>query len=120
MPLGKDVRDRKLVVNEAEGALVQRIFTGFVEIESGTKLVQVLRAEGATTKRGRALTKSEQWDAVHAVLQISPRVRRNRTRCETPAVLRGLIFGSDGHACRRHTREGAVGRSTATTSASRC
>jgi site-specific DNA recombinase len=129
-PLGYDVRDRKLVVNEAEAALVRRIFQGFVEMESCTRLVQVLRGDGATTKRGRPLTKSDiyrilsnrvylgeavhkgnaypgehdaivtqaQWDAVHAVLQVSPRVRRNRTRCETPALLRGLIFGADGRA----------------------
>ena len=59
VPLGYDVRERKLVVNEAEAALVRRIFGGFVETESCTKLVQVLRAEGATTKRGRPLTKSD-------------------------------------------------------------
>jgi DNA invertase Pin-like site-specific DNA recombinase len=130
VPLGYDVRERKLVMNDAEAALVWRIFQGFVEMESCTRLVQVLRAEGATTKRGRPLTKSDvyrilsnrvylgeavhkgtaypgehgaivtqaQWDAAHAVLQVSPRVRVNRTRCETPTLLRGLIFGSDGRA----------------------
>ena len=130
LPLGYDVRDRKLVVNEAEAALVRRIFRGFVEMESATRLVQVLRTEGATTKRGRPLTKSDayrilsnrvylgdavhkgtaypgehdaivtqrQWDAVHAILQVSPRVRVNRTRNTTAPLLRGLIFDSDGRA----------------------
>jgi site-specific DNA recombinase len=130
LPLGYDVRDRKLVVNDAEAALVQRIFQGFVEMESCTKLVQVLRAEGATTKRGRPLTKSDvyrilsnrvylgeavhkgtaypgehdaivtqaQWDAVHAILQVSPRVRVNRTRNTSAPLLRGLIFDSAGRA----------------------
>lgn len=44
--------------------LVRRIFEGFVETQSGTKLVQALRAEGATTKRGLALSdtdNSEEW-----------------------------------------------------------
>jgi DNA invertase Pin-like site-specific DNA recombinase len=59
VPLGYDARDRKLLVNEVEAALVRRIFDGFVQTESGTKLVQALRAEGATTKRGRAFTKSD-------------------------------------------------------------
>src|SRR5687767_383130 len=59
VPLGYDVRERKLVANEAEAALVRRIFQGFVETESCTRLVQALRAEGATTKRGRPLTKSD-------------------------------------------------------------
>jgi DNA invertase Pin-like site-specific DNA recombinase len=46
VPLGYDVRDRKLLVNEAEAALVRRVFEGFVETASGTKLVPALRAEG--------------------------------------------------------------------------
>jgi DNA invertase Pin-like site-specific DNA recombinase len=52
VPLGYNVRDRKLVVNEVEAATVRRVFAGFAEIGSGTKLTQVLRAEGVTTKRG--------------------------------------------------------------------
>ena len=129
-PLGYDVRERKLVENPTEAALVRRIFQAFVEMESCTKLVKVLRTEGATNKRGRVLTKSDvyrvlsnrvylgeavhkgtaypgehdaivpqaQWDAVHAVLQVSPRVRVNRTRNTTAPLLRGLIYDSEGRA----------------------
>jgi DNA invertase Pin-like site-specific DNA recombinase len=137
VPLGYDARDRKLVVNDTEAALVRRIFDRFVETESVTKLVTLLRAEGAATKRGRAFTKSDvyrvlsnrtylgeamhkgkshpgehaaivpqaMWGAAHALLTISPRVRANRTRCQTPSLLRGLIFGSDGRAMSpTHTR----------------
>jgi site-specific DNA recombinase len=142
VPLGYDVRDRKLVVNEAEADLVRRIFTGFVELESATKLVQALRAEGATTKRDRPLTKSDvyrilsnrvylgdavhkgtaypgehdaivtqaQWDAVHAVLQVSPRVRTNRTRNTTAPLLRGLIYDSDGRAMSPSHSRGRKGQ----------
>jgi hypothetical protein len=45
-----------------------------------------------------AIVSPEQWEAAHAILQISPRVRRNQTVSQTPALLRGLIFGSDGRA----------------------
>jgi site-specific DNA recombinase len=142
VPLGYDVRDRKLVVNDAEAALVRRVFTGFVELESATKLVQALRAEGATTKRGRPLTKGDvyrilsnrvylgdavhkgtaypgeqdaivtqaQWDAVHAVLQVSPRVRTNRTRNTTAPLLRGLIYDSDGRAMSPSHSRGRKGQ----------
>ncbi len=142
VPLGYDVRDRKLVVNESEATLVRRIYDGFTEIESATKLVQMLRAEGATTKRGRPLTKSDvyrilsnrvylgdavhkgtsypgehdpivtqaQWDAVHAVLQVSPRVRTNRTRNTTAPLLRGLIYDSDGCAMSPSHSRGRGGR----------
>ncbi len=129
-PLGYDVRDRKLVVNETEAALVRRIFQGFVELESGMKLARQLRAEGATTKRGKPLNKVDiyrilnnrvylgdavhkgtaypgeheailtqaAWDAAHAILQVNPRVRVNRSRNTTDPLLRGLIFDSDGRA----------------------
>ena len=45
-----------------------------------------------------AIVTREQWDAVHAVLQTSARARTNQTRRETPALLRGLLFGTDGRA----------------------
>jgi DNA invertase Pin-like site-specific DNA recombinase len=38
------------------------------------------------------------WDRAHAVLQISPRVRANQNRAQTPALLKGMIFGVDGRA----------------------
>ena len=40
----------------------------------------------------------ELWDRAHAVLQVSPRVRANQNRAQTPALLKGLIFGVDGRA----------------------
>jgi DNA invertase Pin-like site-specific DNA recombinase len=130
VPLGYEVRDRKLVVNDAEADLVRAVFTGFVETRSGTVLLRRLQGAGATTKRGKPFTKTDiyrvlnnrvylgeavhkgtaypgehaaiisaaQWEAAHAVLQVSPRVRRNQTVSETPALLHGLIFGSDGRA----------------------
>ena len=58
VPLGYDVRERKLVVNDAEAAVIRRIFCGFVETESGIKIVDALRADGVTTKRGRPLTRA--------------------------------------------------------------
>jgi hypothetical protein len=38
------------------------------------------------------------WDRVHAVLRESPRQRAANTRNQTPALLRGLIFGPNGKA----------------------
>jgi DNA invertase Pin-like site-specific DNA recombinase len=142
VPLGYDVRGRKLVLNDAEATLVRRIFQGFVEMESCTRLVQALRAEGATSKRGRSLTKSDVyrilsnrvylgdavhkgtpypgeheaivsqalWDAAHAVLQVNPRVRINRTRNTTAPLLRGLVFDSDGRAMSPSHSRGRGGR----------
>jgi len=57
VPLGYDARDRKLVVNEAEAAVVRRVFEGFTTIGSATKLAPMLRAEGLRTKVGRPFNK---------------------------------------------------------------
>ncbi|MDG4591296.1 MAG: recombinase family protein [Defluviicoccus sp.] len=49
-PLGYDVTERKLVVNEAEAELVRLIFRRFLRVGSATKLGQELRRAGHTTK----------------------------------------------------------------------
>jgi hypothetical protein len=47
------------------------------------------------------------WDKVRSILQESPRVRACRTRAETPALLKGLIYGPTGRAMSpTHTRRG--------------
>jgi DNA invertase Pin-like site-specific DNA recombinase len=130
VPLGYEVRDRKLVVNQTEAAVVRRIFAGFAELGSGTRLTQVLRAEGVAMKSGRPINKGDiykllnnrtyvgevehqgnvylgeqepivprdLWDRVHDLLQESARARANKNRAQSPALLRGLIFGADGRA----------------------
>src|SRR6056297_1267546 len=54
-----------------------------------------------------AIIDPEIWDKVHVILQESPRKRAARTRAETPALLKGLLFGPDGAAFSpTHTRKG--------------
>jgi DNA invertase Pin-like site-specific DNA recombinase len=59
VPLGYDVANRKLVVNEAEAARVRRVFELFVETGSGVATVKKLAAEGVTAKSGRPLDKGD-------------------------------------------------------------
>jgi site-specific DNA recombinase len=139
VPLGYDVKDRKLVVNTAEAATVRMIFERFVKIGSSTTLVRALRSEGVTGKRGKlvdkgylykllnnrvyvgqavhkgtvypgeheAIISQALWDKVHSILTDSPRQRGARTRAQTPALLKGLIFGPTGRAMSpTHTRKG--------------
>jgi site-specific DNA recombinase len=139
VPLGCDVNDRKLVVNDGEASTVRMIFERFIKIGSATTLVHALRAEGITGKRGKLVDKSylykllnnrvyvgqavhkgtsypgehkaiisqELWDKVHNILCDSPRRRAARTRAQTPALLKGLIFGPTGCAMSpTHTRKG--------------
>lgn len=49
-PLGYDVQDRKLVINEPEAMLVRDIFTRYAEHGSAAQLVRELQIEGHTTK----------------------------------------------------------------------
>jgi DNA invertase Pin-like site-specific DNA recombinase len=139
VPLGYDVVNRKLVVNDAEAARVRRVFELFAETGSGVETVRRLRDEAVSAKSGRPLDKGDVykllhnrtyvgeaahkgnvypgehqgivardlWDRAHAVLQISPRVRANQNRAQTPALLKGLIFGVDGRALSpTHCRKG--------------
>ena len=47
------------------------------------------------------------WEQVRSILQQSPRLRANNTRAETPALLKGLLYGPDGAAFSpTHTRKG--------------
>src|SRR3546814_3262463 len=45
VPLGYDVRDRKLVVNEAEAETVRSIFKRYLELGSVRELMAVLKEE---------------------------------------------------------------------------
>ena len=56
-PLGFDVQDRKLAINETERPLVRHIFERFLQVGSATKLVQELNAAGHRTKRGKPFDK---------------------------------------------------------------
>jgi len=49
-PLGYDIRERQLTVNDKEASLIQLIFTTFLELQSLTKLVRFLNQAGYTTK----------------------------------------------------------------------
>ena len=59
VPLGYDVKERKLVPNPAEAATVRRVFQGFIETGSGSLLAKMLQAEGVTSKTGRLLNKGD-------------------------------------------------------------
>ncbi|OYW53881.1 MAG: resolvase [Hyphomicrobium sp. 32-62-53] len=139
VPLGYNVKDRKLIVNEDEAATVRRIFERFLKIGSATELVRTLRTEGVCGKQGRLVDKGSLykllhnrvyvgeavhkgvayagehraiidrvlWDRVHTVLGQNARRRAANTRAQTPALLKGLIFGPTGRAMTpSHTRKG--------------
>jgi site-specific DNA recombinase len=62
-----------------------------------------------TAYRGEheAIVSQALWDKVHSILRESPRSRASNTRAQTPALLKGLLFGPTGCAMSpTHTRKG--------------
>ena len=57
VPLGYDVRDRKLEVNDTEAATVRMIFERFLAVGSATTLARELAVGGVTSKRGKLVDK---------------------------------------------------------------
>jgi site-specific DNA recombinase len=139
VPLGYEVRARKLVINKTEAATVRMIFQRFLKIGSATTLIHALRAEGVVGKQGKLVDKGyvyrllnnrvyvgeavhrgtaypgehhaiidrALWDRVRGILRESPRKRAAHARAQTPALLKGLIFGPTGRAMTpSHTRKG--------------
>src|SRR3984893_14386280 len=137
-PLGYQVRDRKLVIHEADAERVRSIFRRFVQLKSATLLARELVIARATNRYGHLLDKGvlyrllnnrvyigeavhkgvsypgehkaiidrKLWDQAHAILTELPRKRAASTRTQTPALLKGLLFGPDGAAMSpTHTRK---------------
>ena len=56
-PLGYEVKDRKLIVNEADAKLVRSIFQRFLKVGSATTLARQLIAENIRNKYGKLIDK---------------------------------------------------------------
>ena len=56
-PLGYDIKDRKLIVNEPEAKLVRSIFTRFARGIPPRQLIEALAKEGALNKQGKPIDK---------------------------------------------------------------
>ncbi|MBS3961133.1 MAG: recombinase family protein [Sandarakinorhabdus sp.] len=57
VPMGYDVVERKLLINDAEAATVRHMFQRFVELGSATLLTRELVANGTLNKRGKPIDK---------------------------------------------------------------
>lgn len=65
VPLGYEVQNRKLIINEAEAPRVRRVFELFVETGSGVETVRRLQAEGIASKSGKLLDKGDLYKALN-------------------------------------------------------
>jgi site-specific DNA recombinase len=76
VPMGYDVRDRKLMINEAEAATVKMIFERFVAIGSATTLAKALAAEGVRNKRGKPIDKGFVYKLINSRVYIGEAVHK--------------------------------------------
>ena len=93
VPLGYDLKDRKLIVNPVEAKQVQEIFRAYLEVGC----VRKLRAH---LEQCRVLSKvrisPSGQEAVRAKVAENHRARKHRTDASEPSLLSGLIFDQEG------------------------
>jgi site-specific DNA recombinase len=53
-PLGYDIREKKLIINEEEAKVIEHMFARFMELKSVTALVKEINSQGYRTKRFQA------------------------------------------------------------------
>ena len=114
--LGYDVRDRLLVINETEAALVRRIFDDFVTMRSATLMVKAYGAEGVVTKGGKPFTKQTLYKMLHNRMYLGEIVHKGQsfpgqhqaivTQAQWDAV--HALIATDGIARRRDTSTASV------------
>ena len=127
-PLGYDIKDRRLVVNEPEAQLVRTIFKRFGQRIPPQQLIEELARNGRLNKQGKPIDKGYLYrilnnrvylgEAVHkgtsypgehdpiVTRDLWDRVhaliqkgpRATRPLGRTPAILKGLLFGPGGAA----------------------
>jgi site-specific DNA recombinase len=78
LPLGYDVQNRLLIVNEAEAAVVRRIFADFARDRSTTHMVRNYAAEGIRTKTGRTFCKQSIYKLLHNRVYLGEIVHKGR------------------------------------------
>ncbi|MHA6863534.1 recombinase family protein [Ralstonia pseudosolanacearum] len=79
VPLGYDLQDRLLVMNDREASLVRRIFDDFVTMRSATLMVRTYAAEGLVTKDGNAFTKQTLGKMLHNRIYLGEIVHKGKS-----------------------------------------
>jgi DNA invertase Pin-like site-specific DNA recombinase len=76
VPMGYRVENRKLVIHEAEAAIIRRIFARFLKVGSATVLARQLRAEDVRSHRGRVIDKGNLYRILRNRLYIGLAVHK--------------------------------------------
>ena len=116
-PLGYEVKDRKLIVNEVDAKLVRSIFQRFLKVGSATTLARQLIAENVRNKYGKLIDKGILYKllnnpvyigiAVHKGVVLPRRARRHH-RSQDLGQGPSQATGKPSQASGRHTGTNAL------------
>jgi site-specific DNA recombinase len=77
-PLGYDVRNRKLIVNETEAGLVRSIFERFAEGVQPARLIDHLRNESSLNKQGKPIDKGHLYRVLNNRVYLGEAVHKGQ------------------------------------------
>jgi DNA invertase Pin-like site-specific DNA recombinase len=117
VPLGYEVKDRKLVINEREAATVRMIFERFVKVGSATALARVLAAEGVTTRRGRLVDKGFLYKLLNNRVYIGEAVHKGTAYPGEHEAIIGRSLWDKVHGILRESPRARAARTRASTPA---
>ena len=79
VPLGYDVKDRKLVINPAEATKVRLVFERFAKVQSGTKLATEFYQQQLKTKTGKVFDKGAIYKLLNNRIYIGEAVHKGES-----------------------------------------
>jgi site-specific DNA recombinase len=91
-PLGYDIKERKLIINEREAAHVRSIFTRFARGIPPQQLIEALAAEGTLNKQGKPIDKGYLYRVLHNRVYLGEAVHKGTAHPgeHDPIIDRGL------------------------------
>ena len=117
VPLGYEVRDRKLIINEAEAATVRMIFERFVTVGSATTLARALIAEGVRNRRGRLVDKGFLYKLLNNRVYVGEAVHKGTAYPGEHQPIISRTLWDKVHATLRESPRVRAGRTRASTPA---
>jgi DNA invertase Pin-like site-specific DNA recombinase len=116
-PLGYDVKERKLVINETEAEKVRWIFTRYVQTGSVTTLVKELTAQGFVNKYGQRLDKGRIYKILNNRVYIGEAVHKGTAHPGEHEAIVGQSLWHRAHATMAEGARAKAGRTRALTPA---
>ncbi len=78
IPLGYDLKDRNLLINEKEAGLIRKIYETYLKVQSVIKLIEILNCDGDRTKSGNNFTRGMLYTLLASPLYIGKLKHKNQ------------------------------------------